>query len=54
LLLAQDIKEYAEDYYDNFQQWYMSTNRKSHLPYVFKVLIMDNIEEIAELVSNIT
>lgn len=50
LLLAHDINEYAEDYYDNFQRWYASANRKPHLPYVLKVLMIDNIEEIAELI----
>lgn len=50
-LLAHDINEYAEDYYHNFQRWYASSNRKPHLPYVLKVLIIDSIEEIAELIN---
>ena len=45
--MAADIKEYAEDYYENFSTWSISKNRKAHIPYVLKALSM-NEDTIAE------
>ena len=46
--MASEIKEYAEDYYDNFAVWSVAPNRKSHIPYVMKALVLDEseIEEV--------
>ena len=46
--MASEIKEYAEDYYDNFAVWSVAPNRKSHIPYVMKALALDEseIEEV--------
>ena len=46
--MASEIKEYAEDYYDNFAVWSVAPNRKSHIPYVMKALTLDEseIEEV--------
>ena len=43
-----EIKEYAEDYYDNFAVWSVAPNRKNHIPYVMKALTLDEseIEEV--------
>ena len=45
--LAADIKEYAEDYYENYSAWSNASNRRSHIPYVLKALSLDvsKIEE---------
>lgn len=40
--LIIEIKDYAEDYYDNFQSWSNSPNRQGHIPFVLKALITDN------------
>lgn len=45
--LAADIKEYAEEFYEEFSLWASAPNRKSHLPYVVKALTLD-VDEISE------
>ncbi len=45
--LAAYIKEYAEEFYDEFPLWSAAPNRKSHIPYVFKALSL-SIDEILE------
>ena len=45
--LAAYIKEYAEEFYDEFPLWSAAPNRKSHIPYVFKALSL-GIDEILE------
>ncbi len=47
-LLAKSILEYANEYYENYEQYSHSPNRKSHIPYIFKALIMDDPAEIGE------
>jgi len=49
--MAEGILEYAEDYYSFFDEWYHSTNRRSHLPYVVKVLILNDVDKIRELIT---
>ncbi len=41
--LANDIEEYAEEYYANYESYSVSPNRRAHLPYVMKALIADEI-----------
>ena len=50
-LLGEAILEYAEEYCNNFSYYSSAPNRKKHIPYVFKALMMevpmkigDNIE----------
>lgn len=43
--LAAYIKEYAEEYYDDYEIMSKAPNRKSHIPYVFKASTLD-IDEI--------
>ena len=44
--LAAYIKEYAEEFYDEYEYWSKAPNRKAHIPYVFKALTLD-IDDIA-------
>ena len=37
-LLLDDMKEYAQDFYNDFQFWSSAPNRKKHIPYVLKIL----------------
>jgi hypothetical protein len=46
--LGKAILEYSNDYYDEYETYSHSPNRKGHIPYVFKALIMDNAEKIGE------
>ncbi len=36
--LLQAMKEYAQDFYNEFSLWSSAPNRKSHIPYVLKIL----------------
>lgn len=49
--LAEEILEYACEYYDEFQLWHSAQNRKGHLPYVFKALILGDATKIGELIK---
>ena len=51
LKLAQEIIDYSEEFYTEFNLWSIAPNRKAHIPYVFKALILDDINEIGELIS---
>ena len=51
LKMAQEILEYAEDFYNEFNIWSIAPNRKAHIPYIFKVLILDDIDKVGELIS---
>lgn len=44
--LAQSILEYAEDFYSNFSAWSSAPNRKAHIPYVFKALLIGNPDRL--------
>lgn len=50
LNMAQEIIDYAEDFYSDFNLWSIAPNRKKHIPYVFKALILDDIKKIGELI----
>lgn len=48
ILLAQDIIEYAVEYYENYSFYNKAPNRKKHVPYIFKALIIDDVNKIGE------
>ena len=48
--LAAAILEYAEDYYNDFAYWSRG-ERKAHLPYVLKALILNDAEKIGGLIA---
>jgi len=49
--MALGILDYAGDYYSDFNYWYSAPNRKSHLPYVLKALILNDISKIGGLIT---
>lgn len=49
--LAQNIMEYAEEYYEEFERYSKAPNRKSHLPYVMKVLAAKSHEELEGMIQ---
>lgn len=51
LSLGNGILEYAADYYNDYVLYSHSPNRKGHIPYIFKALIMDNPEKIGESIQ---
>lgn len=48
LLLAQSIAEYAAEYYEHYAVYSKAPNRKTHIPYVFKALLTEDINLLGE------
>lgn len=51
LALGKAILDYSVEYYDNYVLYSHSPNRKGHIPYIFKALIMDSPEVIGESIK---
>lgn len=51
LKLGKSILEYSNDYYNEFSFWSSAPNRKNHMPYVMKALIIDNAEKIGDSIQ---
>lgn len=49
--LAQDLKIYALDYLNRSQLFLNAPNRRSHFPYVLRILLCENDEEIRSLLE---
>ena len=49
LKLAEGILDYARDFYNDFAYW-ATGERKSHIPYIIKALIIDDINKIGGLI----
>ena len=47
-ILAQSIMEYAVEYYGNYSFYSKAPNRKKHIPYIFKALIIDDLDKLGE------
>lgn len=45
-LLGKAILEYSVEYYNEYALYSHTPNRKAHVPYIFKALIMDEPKEI--------
>lgn len=46
--LGHAILDYAMEYYNDYAFYSHSPNRKGHVPYIFKALIMDDPEKIGD------
>lgn len=51
LKLAQSILDYATDFYNDFSLWSGAPNRKAHIPYVLRALLLDDIHKIGAYIS---
>lgn len=51
LKLGQSVLEYSMDYYNEYEKYSHSQNRKGHIPYIFKALITDDPEKIGEMIQ---
>ncbi|MDE7416173.1 MAG: hypothetical protein K2N44_07695 [Lachnospiraceae bacterium] len=51
LNLGKSILEYSIDYYNEYELYSHSPNRKKHIPYIFKALIIDNPEKIGDMLQ---
>ncbi len=48
IALGNAILDYANEYYSNYAFYSHSPNRKGHVPYIFKAIIMDDPQKIGE------
>lgn len=48
--LANNIMEYAEEYYNEFELYNRAPNRKGHLPYVIKALTAKSPKELVDII----
>lgn len=51
LKLGQSILEYSFDYYNEYETYSHSLNRKKHIPYIFKALIIDDPQKIGDMLQ---
>lgn len=51
LNLGKSVLEYAMDYYNEYEIYSHSPNRKKHIPYIFKALIIDDPEKIGDILQ---
>lgn len=51
MLLAMSILEYANEYYEEYELYSKSLNRKKHIPYIFKALISDDVNQIGDMIQ---
>lgn len=49
--LAKSILEYSFDYYNEYEIYSHSPNRKKHIPYIFKALIIDSPEKLGDMLQ---
>lgn len=49
--LLRDLKEYAEEYYNDIEYWSSDKNRKSQFPCILKVLMSNEKDELKESLS---
>jgi len=48
--LAGSVLEYSKDYYEDFSYW-SKGSRKLHVPYVFKALILNDVDKIGNTIK---
>jgi hypothetical protein len=46
--MGKAILDYAEDFYKDYKVWSAAPNRKAHIPYVLKALILDDPRKIGD------
>ena len=49
--LAQAILDYSYDFYAEYKYWSSSPERKKHVPYIIKAIILDSSERIGECIQ---
>ena len=48
--LARQLVEYAQDYYSDFARYNNAPNRRGHVYYILRVLLEDDIENVARMI----
>jgi len=52
-VICDDLIEYADEYMENFDMYYHSSNRKAHFPYVYKVIAHESNRDKIMKIFNI-
>ena len=48
--MAASILEYAQEFYGEYDLWSNASNRKNHIPYVFKALLLNDVSKIGDCI----
>lgn len=51
MVIAHDLVEYALEYWENFDLYFHSPNRRAHLPHVLRVLLQPDVDRVAALID---
>lgn len=49
--LAEELVEYAQEYFNEYQFYYNSPNRQHHFPYIMAVLLQDDLDGVINLIA---
>lgn len=49
--IQEEIYQYSLDYYDNFDLWSKAPNRRKHMRYVLRALILNDDNKIGEMIK---
>ncbi|MHB1041310.1 MAG: hypothetical protein ACYC0Q_00500 [Eubacteriales bacterium] len=49
--LAQELIDYAKDYFNDFQLYFNAPNRQPHFPYILLVLMQEDLDGVINLIS---
>ena len=49
--LLAELKRYAADYMERIQLFVNAPNRRAHLPFVLRIILADNDDEILQMVN---
>lgn len=49
--LISDLRQYAHDYIQRSQLFLLSPNRRAHFPYVLRIMLCDNDNEIRKILE---
>ncbi|MCD8069600.1 MAG: hypothetical protein LUE87_12120, partial [Lachnospiraceae bacterium] len=49
--LGESVLEYSAEYYNEYELYSHAPNRRRHIPYIFKALIMDDPEQIGDSIQ---
>ena len=50
LFLLEAMKDYAQDFYNEFTLWSSAPNRKKHIPYVLKILSSSDNQLLEDMI----
>lgn len=47
---AEQLVEYARDYYEDFIMYYNSPNRRAHLPFILNILSQEDLDGVKKII----